>query len=127
MSQEINKKGSLEKKGFKRLNFKKKAKCKNSTFDFTNLNSVVAEKPHVDSSKPIGWTLDVDFITKSKERKKNQKYFIPVTMTNRVKEGKSTRSNSRTKTLSVKKVNFVKDSAQNFSSISKMVSCIYKF
>ena len=38
-SKEKSKKGSLEKKYFKKLNFKKKSKVKNSTFDFTNFNA----------------------------------------------------------------------------------------
>lgn len=52
--------------------------------------------------------LEYDSKASSKERKRKD-YFVPVTVTNRAKEDKSSRSNSRTKTLSVKKVNFIKN------------------
>lgn len=48
-------------------------------------------------------------------------YYIPVTVTNRQKEGKSTRSNSRTKTVSIKKVNFIKNVSSNLNIHPRMV------
>jgi hypothetical protein len=51
-------------------------------------------------------------------------YYAPVSLTNFHKEGKSTRSNSRTKTVSVKKVNFVKNASANLNVFRKVVNPI---
>lgn len=137
-SREKSKKGSQEKKSLKKLNFKpKKAKMKNSTFDFTNFKTHVStQKERANSrskSREKHCKIDVspckDIESELKALMKSSKaakkaYYIPVTAPHRLKEGKSSRSNSRTKTVAIKKVNFVKNGSQNLNIFPKMVSCI---
>jgi hypothetical protein len=136
-SREKSKKGSQEKKSLKKLNFKpKKAKMKNSTFDFTNFKTHVStQKERANSrskSREKHCKIDVspckDIESELKALMKSSKaakkaYYIPVTAPHRLKEGKSSRSNSRTKTVAIKKVNFVKNGSQNLNIFPKMVSC----
>jgi hypothetical protein len=101
---------------------------KNSTFDFTNFKTCVnAHKDRANSrsksrekhSKEID--AEIRAITNRTSGHKKL-YYVPVTVTNRPKEGKSTRSNSRTKTVSIKKVNFIKNASPNLNVFRKMVS-----
>lgn len=121
------KKRSLEKKAFKKLNFKKKIKPKNSTFDFTNFQSCGNSKKKRAGSKSKSKERqfkDCDSEVKEITYRTNghkKSYYIPVTATHRMKDGKSTRSNSRTKTVSIKKVKFIKNVSSNLNIYPKMV------
>mmetsp|Transcript_10779 Transcript_10779/g.9503 ORF Transcript_10779/g.9503 Transcript_10779/m.9503 type:complete len:243 (-) Transcript_10779:47-775(-) len=123
-SKEKIKKGSLG-KSFKKLNFKKKSKVKNSTFDFTNFQAAVNKKDKISSKSKSkerqAKEVETEFREVTcKENGHKKSYYIPVTITNRVKDGKSTRSNSRTKTVSIKKVNFIKNASSNLNIHPKM-------
>jgi hypothetical protein len=103
---------------------------KNSTFDFTNFkNGVNLQKEQAASlsksrekhSKEI--EAEIRAVTNRTNTHKKS-YYAPVSITNFHKEGKSTRSNSRTKTVSMKKVNFVKNASANLNVFRKIVNPI---
>ena len=103
---------------------------KNSTFDFTNFKSQKScprertasrsksrekgykgdERIEVTPAKDIDSEI-AEIQRQSKRIKKS--YYIPVSLPDRMKEQKGSRSNSRTKTVSISKIHFAKNSSQN--------------
>lgn len=128
-----------ERKGFKKLQLKKKEHHKNSTFDFTNFKAHVQRQkmrpisrsksrekqrkgdenievsPFKDMQGEINYAL-----IKPKQSKKT--YSIPITVTDRGAKSKGSRSNSKTKTVSIHKINFAKDIHTALQAFPSMVS-----
>lgn len=130
-----------DKKAFKKLQLKKRDASKNSTFDFTNFKAHVQrqkmrpisrsksrekqrkgdERIEVSPSKNV--EIDVNYLNTKPSKAKSKKYYIPVTVTDRIStKSKGSRSNSKTKTVSIHKINFAKDTPNALQKFASMVS-----
>jgi hypothetical protein len=103
---------------------------KNSTFDFTNFKTSVNSQNEQAASRSKSrekHTKEIEAEIRAITNRTNthkKSYYAPVSLSNFHKEGKSTRSNSRTKTVSMKKVNFVKNASANLNVFRKIVNPI---
>lgn len=117
---------------------KNKENNKNSTFDFINFKAHVQrqkmrpisrsksrekqrkgdEKIEISPCKNID--SEVNYITGNPKSIK-KKYYIPANVSERASKSKGSRSNSKTKTVSIHKINFAKDNHPMIQQFPSMV------